>query len=58
MLDRLDAALRYQQEALNLRAQRQEILAANIANAVTPGSQARVIDFTSELIKGMVRGRD
>jgi flagellar basal body rod protein FlgB len=26
MLDKLDAALRFQQEALNLRAQRQEIL--------------------------------
>lgn len=37
MLDKLDAALRFQQEALNLRAQRQEILAANIANADTPG---------------------
>ena len=31
MLDKLDAALRFQQEALNLRAQRQEVLAANIA---------------------------
>lgn len=49
MLDRLDAALRFQQEALNLRAQRQEILAANIANADTPGYQARDIDFASEL---------
>ena len=29
MLDKLDAALRFQQEALNLRAQRQEVLAAN-----------------------------
>lgn len=36
MLDKLDAALRFQQEALNLRAQRQEVLAANIANADTP----------------------
>lgn len=58
MLDRLDAALRFQQEALNLRAQRQEILAANIANADTPGYQARDIDFASELKKVMVRGRD
>ena len=58
MLDRLDAALRFQQEALNLRAQRQEILAANIANADTPGYQARDIDFTSELKKVMVRGRE
>lgn len=51
MLDKLDAALRFQQEALNLRAQRQEILAANIANADTPGYQARDIDFSSELKK-------
>ncbi|WP_100134823.1 flagellar basal body rod protein FlgB [Enterobacter hormaechei] len=57
MLDKLDAALRFQQEALNLRAQRQEILAANIANADTPGYQARDIDFSSELKKVMERGR-
>ena len=59
MLDKLDAALRFQQEALNLRAQRQEILAANIANADTPGHQAgpRDIDFSSELKKVMERGR-
>ncbi len=58
MLDKLDAALRFQQEALNLRAQRQEVLAANIANADTPGYQARDIDFASELKKVMQRGRD
>lgn len=57
MLDKLDAALRFQQEALNLRAGRQEILAANIANADTPGYQARDIDFGSELKKVMERGR-
>ncbi|SFT57111.1 flagellar basal-body rod protein FlgB [Kosakonia arachidis] len=57
MLDKLDAALRFQQEALNLSAQRQEILAANIANADTPGFQARDIDFSSELKKVMERGR-
>lgn len=57
MLDKLDAALRFQQEALNLRAERQEILAANIANADTPGYQARDIDFASELKKAMARGR-
>lgn len=51
MLDKLDAALRFQQEALNLRAQRQEVLAANIANADTHGYQARDIDFASELKK-------
>lgn len=58
MLDKLDAALRFQQEALNLRAQRQEVLAANIANADTHGYQARDIDFASELKKVMQRGRD
>jgi flagellar basal-body rod protein FlgB len=57
MLDKLDAALRFQQEALNLRAQRQEILASNIANADTPGYQARDVDFASELKKVMDRGR-
>ncbi len=57
MLDRLDAALRFQQEALNLRAQRQEVLAANIANADTPGYQARDLDFAGELNKVMERGR-
>ncbi|AMO48986.1 flagellar basal-body rod protein FlgB [Kosakonia oryzendophytica] len=57
MLDKLDAALRFQQEALNLSAQRQEILSANIANADTPGYQARDIDFASELKKVMERGR-
>ena len=57
MLDKLDAALRLQQDALNLRARRQGSLAANIANADTPGFQARDIDFSSELKKVMERGR-
>ncbi|PIJ51919.1 flagellar basal body rod protein FlgB [Erwinia sp. OLTSP20] len=57
MLDKLDAALRFQTEALNLRAQRQEILASNIANADTPGYQARDIDFASQLKNVMDNGR-
>ncbi|ACY84068.1 flagellar basal body rod protein FlgB [Edwardsiella piscicida] len=57
MLDKLDAAFRFQQEALNLRAQRQEILAANIANADTPGYQARDIDFASQLSRVLEQGR-
>lgn len=57
MLDKWDAALRFGQEALNLRAQRQEILAANIANADTPGYQARDIDFASQLKNVMEQGR-
>ncbi|RWR01929.1 flagellar biosynthesis protein FlgB [[Pantoea] beijingensis] len=57
MLDKLDAALRFGTEALNLRAQRQEILASNIANADTPGYQARDIDFSSELNRVLEKGR-
>lgn len=36
-------------QALLLRSQRQEILASNLANADTPGYQARDIDFASVL---------
>ncbi|QHM75926.1 Flagellar basal body rod protein FlgB [Mixta theicola] len=57
MLDKLDAAFQFGTEALNLRAQRQEILASNIANADTPGYQARDIDFASELNRALEKGR-
>lgn len=40
MIDRLDDYMRFQTEALKLRSQRQELLAANIANADTPGYKA------------------
>jgi flagellar basal-body rod protein FlgB len=36
-------------QALSLRAQRAEILASNLANANTPGFQARDIDFDATL---------
>lgn len=51
MLDKLDGALQFQQSALRLLEQRQQILASNIANADTPGYQARDIDFSAELAK-------
>ena len=57
MLDKLDAALRFQQEALNLRAQRQGSFAAHSAKPQTVWYQARDIDFSSELKKVMERGR-
>lgn len=57
MLDKLDNALRFQQEALNLRARRQEILSANIAHADTPYYKARDFDFSSTLIQALERGR-
>lgn len=57
MMDKLDAALRFDQEALSLRARRQELLATNIANADTPNFKARDIDFSSELQRAVNQGR-
>lgn len=49
MIDRLDEFMRFQTEALKLRSQRQELLAANIANADTPGYKAVDFDFGKAL---------
>ena len=56
MVSKLDNALFFQQQALNLRANRQEVLAANIANADTPNYKARDFDF-SVALKDAVAGR-
>ncbi|MBI1398375.1 MAG: flagellar basal body rod protein FlgB [Betaproteobacteria bacterium] len=45
MLDRIDRTLEPHLRALGLRAERSEILAANIANADTPNYKARDFDF-------------
>lgn len=47
MIGKLDEALRFQQTALSLRAERQQVLASNIANADTPNYKARDVDFNS-----------
>lgn len=57
MIDKLDAALGFQREALNLRVQRQEVLAANIAHADTPNYKARDFDFNSRLSQAVEKGR-
>jgi flagellar basal-body rod protein FlgB len=57
MIDKLNAAFRFNQEALGLRARRQEVLAANIANADTPGYKARDVDFAGELSRALEQGR-
>lgn len=49
MRTQLDRALQFQQTALNLQAQRQQMLASNMANADTPNYKARDIDFRSAL---------
>ncbi len=45
----IDKALGVHAQALDLRVQRSEILAANLANEATPGFQARDLDFAREL---------
>jgi flagellar basal-body rod protein FlgB len=49
MVPRLTASLDFHGQALLLRAERQRLIAGNIANADTPGYQARDFDFASAL---------
>ncbi|PTN11799.1 flagellar basal body rod protein FlgB [Nitrosomonas aestuarii] len=49
MINKLDKTVNFHQQALSLRAARQEILASNIANADTPQFKAKDIDFSSVL---------
>ena len=44
-MNKLDDALNFHQSALRVRGQRQELIAANIANADTPNFKARDVDF-------------
>ena len=57
MIDKLSQSLHFQQEALNLRNERQQVLAGNIANADTPHYKARDFDFGSELSRAVAAGR-
>jgi flagellar basal-body rod protein FlgB len=45
----LDNQLRFHQTALNVQAERQQLLASNIANADTPNYKARDVDFRGAL---------
>ena len=49
MLNRITDALDFQAQALTLRSERQRLIASNIANADTPGYQARDMDFAAAL---------
>ena len=53
MIGKLDEYMRFNETALSLRAQRQQLLASNIANADTPNYKARDIDFASALQSAM-----
>jgi flagellar basal-body rod protein FlgB len=57
MLHRLTGVLDFQAQALALRAERQRLLAGNIANADTPGYVARDFDFAAAL-RAATAGRD
>lgn len=56
MVAKLDEALRFNETSLALRAQRQQVLASNIANADTPNYKARDIDFVGALNEALKRG--
>jgi flagellar basal-body rod protein FlgB len=56
MIGKLDDYLRFNESALSLRAQRQQVLASNIANADTPNYKARDIDFASAMASATAKG--
>ena len=49
MINRLTDSLDFHGQALSLRAERQRLIAGNIANADTPGFKARDFDFAKAL---------
>lgn len=49
MLNRLTDSLDFQAQALDLRSERQRLIASNIANADTPGYVAREMNFAQAL---------
>src|SRR5690606_8093955 len=57
MLGKLDDYLRFHQTALSLRAERQQLLASNIANADTPNYKARDFDFRQVLQQALQEGQ-
>lgn len=56
MQTQLDRALAFHQTALNLRAQRQQLIASNIANADTPNFKAKDMDFKAALNGALGQG--
>ena len=53
----LDNSLSFYQTAINVQAQRQQLIASNIANADTPNYKARDIDFRAALRGALGQGR-
>ncbi|MEN9626984.1 MAG: hypothetical protein RJA10_210 [Pseudomonadota bacterium] len=57
MINRLTSTLEFQAQALTLRAERQRLIASNIANADTPGYVARDFNFAQALQQATGGGR-
>lgn len=57
MVGKLDEFFRFQEAALSVRGQRQQLLASNIANADTPNYKARDIDFSAALNNALNKGQ-
>ncbi|MES2830656.1 MAG: flagellar basal body rod protein FlgB [Pseudomonadota bacterium] len=55
MIGKLDQMMQFNEAALSLRGQRQQVLASNIVNADTPNYKARDIDFGKALQGAMQR---
>jgi flagellar basal-body rod protein FlgB len=56
MINRLTESLDFQSQALTLRAERQRLIASNIANADTPGYVARDFNFAQALQQATGQG--
>lgn len=56
MIGKLDEYMRFNEAALNIRSNRQQVLASNIANADTPNYKARDIDFASAMTAAVNKG--
>ncbi len=50
-MNALDAAFRFHETALKVGGQRQQVIASNMANADTPGFQAKSVDFSAVLAR-------
>jgi flagellar basal-body rod protein FlgB len=55
-MTKLDDLLSFHKTAIDLRTQRQAVIASNIANADTPNYKARDMDFSNAL-RGAMQGR-
>lgn len=53
MLSKIDQEFAFVQTAMSLRAKRQEVLAANLANSDTPNYKARDLDFATAMRSAM-----